>query len=431
MPIAMTFTEPSSRPTHTSQPESDFDPSQRAGEDHFRRDREEASKPEQATAPDDPCSNSTDPAVSNRKSRSRAADSGRVRRIAQEMMGCMDEAPEPSAPDALPDIECAADCLSQPIVLPPEVVHGVFHRGAKAVIGGGSKSYKTWVLSDLALSVATGREWLGFPTTQGRVLYLNLELARPYFNQRLQQIGEAKEISTCESNDLSLWHLRGYAADLSLLGPKIIKRMEEQDYSLLIIDPIYKAIGRRDENKAGDITDLLNELERLAVKTGAAVVFGAHFSKGNQASKESIDRIGGSGVYARDPDSILVLTKHETDEAYTVDMTLRNHSPVDPFVVRWDFPLMRRDLNLNPARLRKPGQAQKKYFPEQLLDALGTQALLSSEWFKLVKAATGMGESSFHRERTSLVEKGQVLRSDDDKRYRRLGPMPASSEMAE
>jgi len=39
----------------------------------------------------------------------------------------------------------------------------------------------------------------------------------------------------------------------------------------------------------------------------AASVFGAHFSKGNQAGKESIDRISGSGVFARDPDTILVI----------------------------------------------------------------------------------------------------------------------------
>ena len=347
------------------------------------------------------------------------------------MMEFMDAAPDLSLPDTLPDIECAADFLTQPIVLPPEVVRGVLHRGAKAVIGGGSKTYKTWVLSDLALSVATGREWLCFPTAQGRVLYLNLELQRDHYNLRLQKICQAKGLCASDLRNLSTWSLRGYAADFSELGPKIIKRMKDQDYSLLIIDPIYKAIGGRDENKAGDITGLLNELERVAVNTGAAVVFGAHFSKGNQAGKESIDRIGGSGVYARDPDSILVMTKHEEENAYTVDMTLRNHSPVDPFVVRWDFPLMRRDVDLNPGRLRKPGQAQKKYFPEQLLDALGTQALLSSEWFKLVKAATGMGESSFNRQRNSLVERGQVLHSDDNRRYCRLAPMPASSEMAE
>lgn len=38
---------------------------------------------------------------------------------------------------------------------------------------------------------------------------------------------------------------------------------------------------------------------RLTVETGAGVAFGSHFSKGNQIQKESIDRISGSGVFAR------------------------------------------------------------------------------------------------------------------------------------
>src|SRR4029077_12016620 len=101
------------------------------------------------------------------------------------------------------------------------------------------------------------------------------------------------------------------------------------------------------------IGGLLDELERLAVQSGAAVVFGAHFSKGNQAAKESMDRIGGSGVFARDPDTILTLTRHEKDGAFTVEPILRNHPPVAPFVVGWDFPLMYRDDTLDPANLKK------------------------------------------------------------------------------
>jgi len=94
---------------------------------------------------------------------------------------------------------------------------------------------------------------------------------------------------------------------------EIISRAQNGGYALIILDPVYKCMGHRDENAAGDIGSLLNEVERLAVQTGAAVVFGAHFSKGSQAGKESIDRVSGSGVFARDPDSILTLTRHEED----------------------------------------------------------------------------------------------------------------------
>ena len=97
----------------------------------------------------------------------------------------------------------------------------------------------------------------------------------------------------------------------------------------------------------------------LAVATGAAVAFGAHYSKGNQSSKESIDRIGGSGVFARDPDSILNFTRHEQPDCFAVEMTLRNHPPQEPFVVKWEYPLFTVDATLDPQRLKRVGRPEK------------------------------------------------------------------------
>ena len=68
----------------------------------------------------------------------------------------------------LPPMEDAAELISKPIDLPPDVIEGVLHRGAKMVLGGGSKTFKTWTLVDLAISVATGTAWLGnFPQSAG------------------------------------------------------------------------------------------------------------------------------------------------------------------------------------------------------------------------------------------------------------------------
>ena len=88
--------------------------------------------------------------------------------------------------DILPPIEDVATLISKPIILPEPVIENVAHRGEKLSIGGASKAFKTWILSDLAVSVATGTLWLGhFQTTRGRVLHLNFELLAPYFAQRL------------------------------------------------------------------------------------------------------------------------------------------------------------------------------------------------------------------------------------------------------
>src|SRR5262249_37720454 len=174
---------------------------------------------------------------------------------------------------------------------------------------------------------------------------------------------------TLESGSLKIWNLRGYAADLSILLPQLLREIKPGDFVLIIIDPIYKLLGKRDENKAGDIASLLNEIESLAVKTGAAVAFGAHYSKGNQASKESIDRVGGSGVFARDPDTILNFTRHEQDDCLSVEATLRNHPPIEPFVVRWEYPLFIAESTLDPAKLKQPGRPQL-YQAQDLLDLI-------------------------------------------------------------
>jgi RecA-family ATPase len=230
----------------------------------------------------------------------------------------------------LPPIRSAKELLSNPPPKPPEIIEGLLHQGCKMVLGGASKSNKTWVLVDLAISVATGKPWWEFPTVQGSVLYLNFELQEAFFADRIKLVALAKGLKlskpsgglVASANDvdppeaLDVWNLRGYAADFEKLEPEII-RMAGRKYALICLDPTYKLLGDRDENQAGDIASLLNGFERLAVETGAAIAFGAHFSKGNQAAKESMDRIGGSGVFARDPDTILTVTRHQEDNAFT------------------------------------------------------------------------------------------------------------------
>src|SRR3974390_1312436 len=124
---------------------------------------------------------------------------------------------------------------------------------------------------------------------------------------------------------------------------------------------------------------LMNELERLAVKSRAAVVFGAHYSKGNQANKESIDRVSGSGVYGRDPDSILNFTRHEEQGAFVVEADLRNLPPLQPFVVKWEYPLMIRDCGLNPQKLKTNISKKAIYTVDDLLKVLAVASRTKKE----------------------------------------------------
>jgi len=306
----------------------------------------------------------------------------------------------------LPDLIDAADFLAAPIAPPPELIAGILHLGSKLVLGGGSKSYKTWVLLDLAISVATGADWIGRPTAQGKILFVNFEIQPHAWQRRIKDVAHAKGVEISPGM-IQLWNLRGHAADFRQLIPKIIERCRAENFALIVLDPIYKLYGGTDENAAGDVAELLNSLENMATKTGAAIAFGAHFAKGNAAGKEAIDRISGSGVFARDPDSLLIFTKHEDDDAFVVEPILRNFAPVEPFGVRWEFPLMHHDDGLDPAKLKKVGGRKPTYSPADLLALLPPEGLENAGW-QAKAEVEGMSRPTFYRLRKELKNSKKI-----------------------
>ena len=323
----------------------------------------------------------------------------------------------------LPKIKSAKTLVEQNISIPNIVVAGLLHQGSKMVLGGGSKSFKTWGLCDLAISVANGVKWWGLNTHKGRVLYINFEIQEGFFGKRLESILSAKGLGAEALDNIDVWNLRGHCADLSLLMGSLLDGIQKDHYCLIVIDPIYKGMGKRDENAAGDINTLLNEIERMAVKTGAAVVFGAHFSKGNQAAKESIDRISGSGMFARDPDTILIMTQHENEYTYTVEPTLRNFAPMEPFCVRWNHPLMERDETSDPGKLKVNGRKVETYTTEQLLEELGDQELTTTAWQLATSHVTGMKKRTFMEKLAKIKDDKTVLIKTGDDKWKAVKPI--------
>ena len=310
----------------------------------------------------------------------------------------------------LPELVDAASFVAEPIQAPAELVSGILHKGSKLAFGGSSKSFKTWSLLDLAVSVATGSNWLGHSTRQGKVLFVNFEIQPYTWQKRITAIAAAKGIEL-QAGQVKLWNLRGYGADFRVLIPKIIEGCRAEGFALVVLDPIYKLYGGTDENAAGDVAALLNEIERLATQTGAAVAFGAHFAKGNASAKEAIDRISGSGVFARDPDSLIIFTKHEADDAFTVEPVLRNFAPVEPFAVRWQFPLMHRDNSLDPSKLKQAGGRKADHSPEDLLALLPAGGLENKAWKDIAEEERGMSERTFFRLRKVLETGRKIHRS--------------------
>lgn len=278
-------------------------------------------------------------------------------------------------PPSLPEIVWLEDIAASPPVAPEQIIAGVLHRGCKMLLGGTSKSNKSWCLLDLAVSVASGQPWWGHVTFKGPVLYINFELQPWAITERLTAILGHRPECKIPKDGLAIWNLRGRNGDLALLRPKLEEQLDRHEFALIILDPAYKLLGNRDENANGEVADLMNEFEALAQRTGSALVIAHHFAKGDSTAKSAIDRMSGAGAWARDPDSIIVLTPHEEPDCFTVTSILRNLPQLPEFVLQWDFPLMKVATDLNPEALRRPQSKNKsisdKDFMENIITSEG------------------------------------------------------------
>lgn len=297
---------------------------------------------------------------------------------------------------------------------PPEIIHGLLHRGCKMLLGGTSKSCKSWTMLELGLAVAGGKDWWGFETTKSRVLYVNFELPEWALSKRISALGFAMSVESRFSNDsipnFAVWNLRGHAADMALLMPQLKAQVDEGGFGLIILDPLYKMLGaNRDENDAASMGDIFNTLETLAQSSGAAIVVSHHYAKGNAGMKTPQDRVSGSGVLARDPDALVMLTPHDEEDVFVTEFVLRHHPRPEPFCVRWSYPMMHREENADPKDVRGHIGAPKKVTANDILEIVGTRLVAPPELYREVSEKHGVSRTTTQRRIRQMESDGQII----------------------
>ena len=147
---------------------------------------------------------------------------------------------------------------------------------------------------------------------------------------------------------------------------------------------------------------VLESMERFAENLHAAIFISSHFAKGDSAGKAQIDRISGSGVIARDPDSIMTLSKIKDEKnLYTFEATLRNMASPEPRVVEFDFPIWK------PRDDIKAGG--KSYDLTDMVALLPEQGMTSTQWFEAAAEQGICGKKSNWANLTaSALQRGLV-----------------------
>jgi len=230
---------------------------------------------------------------------------------------------KPTEPEAKPikklQVYRAADLYGKTIERPPVIVQGMIPAGL-TVLAGAPKRGKSWLALMLALCVSAGEPFLGAQTTQGDVLYLDLESKQYRVQARLAKLiaGRAPEslYITHESDRLEA----GLVEQLGMWCEEVAHPV------LIIIDTMGRVKGgaKRGENAYEGDTRILGDLQRFALQRNLAIVCVHHLKKDPGGNIDYFERISGSMGITGACDSVAVLQGKRGDENSTLSVSSRD-----------------------------------------------------------------------------------------------------------
>lgn len=193
------------------------------------------------------------------------------------------------------------------------IIDSYLREGEAMLLSGNPKAGKSFLIVQLALAVATGKDWIGQPCHPKKVLYIDGELDPELTAERIKDLREKMGISYYPEN-LHVVNAMNQDDDSDELTLKDIADdivYGSDKFDLVIIDPLYMFINS-DENDNTEMGKELRSIRRIK-RTGTAVIVVHHTTKGLQSGKLSIDRASGAGVLGRFFDSVLTLNLLNTE----------------------------------------------------------------------------------------------------------------------
>lgn len=247
-----------------------------------------------------------------------------------------------------------AKYLARDVRPPSWLVEHIWGRAAHGVWAGDFKTYKSTLLMDLAVSVASGRPFLGkFDVNRtGPVLYIQEENSHGFMHDRLHRIVQAKGLGnivhkngkptrpTIEFGhdlDLFLLNLSGFDLTKSSHLAALNKWCHMRKPALVILDPLYRLAPGVDENSQHEMAPILNALADISNANDSALVLAHHYNKPNagNAGMRSGHRISGTSVFSRWWESSVYAERSGDPESYSIKFhnEHREHGSAAPQVV--------------------------------------------------------------------------------------------------
>lgn len=170
-------------------------------------------------------------------------------------------------------------------VTPPKwLIRDIVESDSLLMIFGDPESGKSFLAMDWAASVATGREWNGFPVKQGPVLYINGEGR----NGVSRRFSAWKIANACELEAAPLFLSTVSTALTDAVGRAELEAVVAEFVAaygapaLIVIDTLARNYGPGDENSTQDMTAAVATCDSLREMTQATIALVHHSGHGDK-----------------------------------------------------------------------------------------------------------------------------------------------------
>jgi hypothetical protein len=173
--------------------------------------------------------------------------------------------------------ESMADLLIEPWQPPRWLIEGVWTEG-RGFVAGEPGVGKTWVTLSMAVSIATGRPFLGIYEVKkpGPVLFLQEEESRQNFRDKVDMLARGHDLTPEDFRNFH--HLTQKMVQIPKDIKSLIRTVKRLNAKAVFIDS-FREVYTGDENSSTEVKPVLDGLRQLQIETGASIVIVHHLNK--------------------------------------------------------------------------------------------------------------------------------------------------------
>uniref|UniRef100_A0A6M3K5J0 Putative ATPase domain containing protein n=1 Tax=viral metagenome TaxID=1070528 RepID=A0A6M3K5J0_9ZZZZ len=187
--------------------------------------------------------------------------------------------------------------------IPAVVDHGILFSGTNMIIFGEPKTYKSTLMYELALSLATGNHWVGFGTKKCIVFYVQAEMPLAVQRLRLDKswIGHTfADLGIYMKFDRAMKLDTMYGQNKLAHDLKHIRSVHPKEELVVILDPLFELMMGRisDEYEMRKFTSAVNALQQEHQFTTIIVHHArkTHLDDNNKKVKQGAQEMLGSVI---------------------------------------------------------------------------------------------------------------------------------------